>query len=391
MRQMFGPLRTVCAVGPAIRNDIFRAAALTVAAAIRSFCAVNENLEMIELFARGAAAGVNFLLAGLFLASKAPVMRRVAGALFAFGTCIYILVSGGYTDAFLGVFAFVLMPIAIFNGVFFWWFALSLFDDAFVMTWRKMIPLIVIGVLHYGERMVVGQPVSAVSIVHNLIIIGLAGHAVWIALHDRAEDLVAPRRHFRLVFAYAVGGIVVFTAAAETYFAFHPVPAVALQVQAASVLGLSYVFAFWLLSANQALFAREKPGQGTAPLGLETATAAPSANPAFASLMVLMDDGVYREEGLSVANLAEKVGIPEHQLRRLINTELGYRNFSAFLNSRRIEDAKSMLSDPKNAQKQVLQIALNLGYGSIAPFNRAFKAATGVTPTAYRKQAFGGG
>jgi AraC-like DNA-binding protein len=34
----------------------------------------------------------------------------------------------------------------------------------------------------------------------------------------------------------------------------------------------------------------------------------------------------------------------------------------------------------------VLTIALEVGYGSIGPFNRAFKERFGVTPTAYRRQ-----
>jgi len=105
----------------------------------------------------------------------------------------------------------------------------------------------------------------------------------------------------------------------------------------------------------------------------------------------LMNAGVYLEEGLNVATLAGKVGVPEHQLRRLINQEMGFRNFSAFLNARRIEDAKAQLIDPAMARKQVLQIALDLGYGSIAPFNRAFKSATDQTPTEFRKEKLGGG
>jgi AraC-like DNA-binding protein len=34
----------------------------------------------------------------------------------------------------------------------------------------------------------------------------------------------------------------------------------------------------------------------------------------------------------------------------------------------------------------VLTIALEVGYGSIGPFNRAFKERFGVTPTEYRRQ-----
>ncbi len=36
------------------------------------------------------------------------------------------------------------------------------------------------------------------------------------------------------------------------------------------------------------------------------------------------------------------------------------------------------------AHLPILTIALDLGYGSIGPFNRAFKAAVGVPPSAYR-------
>ena len=32
-------------------------------------------------------------------------------------------------------------------------------------------------------------------------------------------------------------------------------------------------------------------------------------------------------------------------------------------------------------------IAFDLGYGSLGPFNRAFRAATGAAPTEWRRQA----
>ena len=38
----------------------------------------------------------------------------------------------------------------------------------------------------------------------------------------------------------------------------------------------------------------------------------------------------------------------------------------------------------------MLTIALDLGYGSLGPFNRAFKEATGMTPTGYRERAIPG-
>ena len=78
--------------------------------------------------------------------------------------------------------------------------------------------------------------------------------------------------------------------------------------------------------------------------------------------------------------------MPEHLLRKLINQGLGYRNFSDFLNHYRIEDAASRLADPSQAHLPILTIALDAGYASLAPFNRAFKEKMEQTPSDYRRQ-----
>jgi len=46
----------------------------------------------------------------------------------------------------------------------------------------------------------------------------------------------------------------------------------------------------------------------------------------------MQEDRTYRDEGLSVSSLALKLKLPEHRLRRLINQQLGHRNFNAFVN-----------------------------------------------------------
>jgi len=104
------------------------------------------------------------------------------------------------------------------------------------------------------------------------------------------------------------------------------------------------------------------------------------------ALMRLMaDERIYRHEGLTIGSLATKLSMPEYKLRRLINQELGYRNFNVFLNNHRIEEAKTALADPSQAEVPVITIAMDAGFQSLGPFNRAFKATTGVTPTEYRK------
>ena len=102
-------------------------------------------------------------------------------------------------------------------------------------------------------------------------------------------------------------------------------------------------------------------------------------------MRLMADERIYRHEGITIGTLATKLAVPEYKLRRLINQQLGYRNFNVFLNNHRIEEAKAALADPSQAEVPVITIAMDAGFQSLGPFNRAFKATTGVTPTEYRR------
>jgi AraC-like DNA-binding protein len=104
-------------------------------------------------------------------------------------------------------------------------------------------------------------------------------------------------------------------------------------------------------------------------------------------LLAHMRAGAYREAGISIAALAGALQTPEHQLRRLINRHLGFRNFNDFVNRYRIEEASALLV--ASPQRKVLDVALEVGFGSLSPFNVAFKRATGRTPTQFRAEAQG--
>jgi AraC-like DNA-binding protein len=105
-------------------------------------------------------------------------------------------------------------------------------------------------------------------------------------------------------------------------------------------------------------------------------------------LQQLMDvERAYRREGLTIGSLSAELGVPEYRLRQLINEGLGHRNFNAFLNRYRIEEAKAALADPEQREVPVLTIAMDAGFQSVGPFNRAFRAATDLTPTEFRRLA----
>ena len=100
-----------------------------------------------------------------------------------------------------------------------------------------------------------------------------------------------------------------------------------------------------------------------------------------------MNEGIYLNSGLTIGELANRMNMPEHRLRRLINKGLGYRNFAAFINDHRIEEARRRLSEPETAREQITSLAFDLGYSSLAPFNRAFRERMGMSPSQYREKA----
>ncbi len=94
----------------------------------------------------------------------------------------------------------------------------------------------------------------------------------------------------------------------------------------------------------------------------------------------MRDEQLYREMGFSRESLARHLGLAEHTLSRVINQHYG-RNFNEFVNSYRVAEAKRRL---REEHTPVTAIAFEVGFSSIASFNRVFKLLAGCSPTEYR-------
>lgn len=337
---------------------------------------------MTELLLRGATAGLCLLLA-VRLFRRAPRFGAAnLGALFTFGTAAYAVVSSPAAQDFSLIVVQLLAGLAMLNSVFFWWFATALFDDSF--EWRpwRFAPLIILIALYFARLFELPiVETSREDVLQQMLIIAMMLHAVWLAVAHRRDDLVEMRRRFRLVFAGLVGVTGVVIAIAEIAFFGKIAPVWVTTFHATALFVLTFSFTIWIMRTED-LFS---PALGSQPMRAQSALTIDDA--ARVRLEAAMENGAYRREGLTIAGLAEEISYPEYKLRQLINGGLGFRNFSAFLNNYRIAEAKRILSDPQCARIQITQVALDLGYGSIAPFNRAFKAAEGETPSAFRKQA----
>ena len=95
-------------------------------------------------------------------------------------------------------------------------------------------------------------------------------------------------------------------------------------------------------------------------------------------------DKPYRDENLSLGNLATMLGLSSHQLSQLLNAELD-ENFYTFINRYRIREAQVLLKDERFRNFTILAVAQEVGFRSKTTFNRLFKKHTGVTPSEYLK------
>ncbi len=96
-------------------------------------------------------------------------------------------------------------------------------------------------------------------------------------------------------------------------------------------------------------------------------------------------DRVYRDEKLTLNSLAEKLGVQPYILSQLLNEKLG-RSFSDYINSFRIEEARTILASPGGAGKKIITIAHEVGFKTMTAFYKAFKKYTHTTPKQYQEQ-----
>ncbi|MDX1940660.1 MAG: helix-turn-helix transcriptional regulator [Saprospiraceae bacterium] len=93
----------------------------------------------------------------------------------------------------------------------------------------------------------------------------------------------------------------------------------------------------------------------------------------------------FLDTDLTLNILATQLSISPNHLSQLINAHFNV-NFSEYINSYRLEEAKMRLQMPENAHFKIASIAYDSGFNSLASFNTLFKKHTGLTPSSYRMQ-----
>lgn len=341
-------------------------------------------------FALAMAGAAAILLRPVRHDAKGVAAFAVAGI----GAFMVASAPGAHAALGLGAFAFnawcLATPVAV------WMLARILFGDAGRPTgWHiaaagALVALTMAG--DYGRHQL-GLLATRPDFAHLLLLggraaaIALLAAALWQAIAYWRVDLVEQRRRLRAGFVGVVGTIFVASAGAEFVFAGRGAPLAFLVPAHAALLFLAFVLLQVVArGAVEALVPPASRREAPAPLAVVRSDGAEAAL-ARRVVDAMASQRLWKRERLGIAGLAESLGTQEYLLRRAINRHLGYRNFNEFLHDYRLREAAERLADPAEEHLPVLSIALDCGYGSIGPFNRAFKARFGVTPTQYRHLA----
>ncbi|MBI3699517.1 MAG: AraC family transcriptional regulator [Afipia sp.] len=349
------------------------------------------QLATIDFAFRAGTAALLILLAALMLRDFGRVTAGRLASGFAIGTAAFAISSMAGFGAPVTWWHAILIAISTGNVVVFWLFTRALFDDEFSLHWWHAVAWIaLIAASLVNCIWLVPQHSDAASIVApalSLIALAFIALAVVQTISSWSADLVEGRRHVRVLIVASTAFYGVMNSAMQLYLHGEN-PPLLVSVVNATMLAAIVISVVWSLTraAGEDVFATGSQR------GAQTRDSNLSIDGTDRNLVDALDrlisgERIYRYEGVTIGMLAARLSVPEYKLRRLINQKLGHRNFNVFLNNYRIEEAKAALADPAQMEVPVTTIALDTGFQSLGPFNRAFKTGTGVTPTEYRRMS----
>jgi AraC-like DNA-binding protein len=345
-------------------------------------------LSTIDIALRGATVALLLVLAAsLFRGFGAVLAGRLAAA-FALGSAAHAVTASIGATSQVTIAHAPVIALSTGNVVVFWLFTRALFDETFRLRWWHALVWAAVAAFSFVNCMWLapasGARLSIVAV--NLLALGFIVLAVAQTITSWSADLVEGRRRVRVFIVSAAalyGGL---NAVLQISLSGTGGAEIANTVNSAVLAAVVAAISIAMMRVDGAdLFPATPEVQAETSDAVVAESSAADQELVDALMRLMGDERIYRHDNVTIGTLATKLGIPEYRLRRLINQRLGYRNFNVFLNEHRIAEAKAALADPSQAEVPVITIAMDAGFQSLGPFNRAFKATTGVTPTEYRR------
>lgn len=338
---------------------------------------------MLELLSSGFRVTALFLVVTLgvvFYSSEKYSFRKNILILFLWTVLGYLLaywepVQSEKVVFRIAFFFSVALPFA------FWLLSKALFDDDFKWSLKYWILAITVPIAHnvlYDlNEFVSAEFYIPFKIVPYLISVTFIVLVIYESLKNKDNDLVLSRLKKRNIFVIFSSFLALFS----VYFFFVEDP---LQLPPTFELIQNFVLSififlfFYSQFDYKNLFENTDNSQGKITHNVNSEIHKRIINKL---LNVFDKEQLYTKEGITITQLSSILNEKEYLVRRAINGELGYTNFNSFLNHYRITEAIRLLKENKTKELTFQEIAFNMGYQSVATFNRAFKKETGKTPS----------
>ncbi len=316
-------------------------------------------------------------------------LRHSKNTIYLFLACVSLIALFlGYTPEYIKIpygltmlFRFMDVP----HLIFVWLFALSLFQKDFKLTKFHWIvgvfySFTILYVRFFQYKIVNYLPswwITMVEIGSVLIMI----HILFFTLYGHSDDLLDKRRKSRLYFIFLIATIGISAALTEYISGIYNWNSTLPTSKVLTIWPAVVWLSFWVLSSKSTTFSFDsiqKPNVG------ELSSRDKSLNQKLEK--EILENRIYLKNGLTIASLAKKIAVSPHRLRAFINQTLGHENFSSYINTFRIQAIKKAFSESQNDHIPILSIAMQYGFNSLSPFNRAFKIIEGTTPSEYRQK-----
>jgi AraC-like DNA-binding protein/uncharacterized membrane protein YhdT len=356
---------------------------------------------------RGAAAALLLWHLLYLWGSALPRPSRWALGAFVMSVLAYLVCSHASYASFGLWFQLPALSLCLMSAPLLWLAVQAIFDDDF--AWSVFKTCALGGTLAVGWIAYTSIGGAASTRLYKALLIVFSVATLWMVVKHWRSDLVSPRRRLRTGVAGGLSVYVLVVVCVEIAYLGSQAP---VSLALLHLVGITLVAGLlaqvmarhppdqWLRAAQSAHRAQlDQPAAAAEPL---VPTLNPTFNPTLHTtlttppqaidrktalrerlLQAMGEQRAYAQEGLTLASLATQLDASPTHLREAINQHLGYRNFNDFLHHYRIDEAAQRLL---RQDLPILSIALDVGYGSIGPFNRAFKQLKGITPSEYRAQ-----
>ncbi|HNP47284.1 MAG TPA: helix-turn-helix domain-containing protein [Bacteroidia bacterium] len=98
---------------------------------------------------------------------------------------------------------------------------------------------------------------------------------------------------------------------------------------------------------------------------------------------LMTESKIFTNSELKLQTFANELGLPSHQVSKLINEKFG-KTFNDFVNEYRVQEFISRINKPEFQSFTIYGIASDVGFNSKSSFHTAFKKITGKTPSEFK-------